>query len=321
MTPGCVLPRTGIAPRAGVERAVSAVIARYRRVQVVLPHRRDRPVGRLGVVPGARQIPIQQRRREAVAANRRDRGEAHLVFLPRVVRRVDDGPRGDLGLEDRRHRLRFAREPAAYARELRRVHRRQLHHRHAHAAPVVNQLRAQRFGEASQRVLGGAVRGLQRDAAIGERGADLNDRAAGASRIRSIAASPGSATCGSPASAFTPSTRMPWRYTRCPPYQPDRSRPTVPMAESARAAAVPARDAIATAQRETGREEAEHADVQQRVDVGGARGLVSARDAELIDRAPDAPDRPVVRGVGMRLPARGGVHQVQHEAVRDWGRA
>ena len=46
-----------------------------------------------------------------------------------------------------------------------------------HPALVVDQLRAQRVGEAADRVLGAAIGRLQRDRAVGEGRADLHDRA------------------------------------------------------------------------------------------------------------------------------------------------
>ena len=54
----------------------------------------------------------------------------------------------------------------------------QLHHRHPDAAALVQQLGAQRVGEARDGELGGAVRRLQRDRAVGERRADLHDHPA-----------------------------------------------------------------------------------------------------------------------------------------------
>jgi hypothetical protein len=71
-----------------------------------------------------------------------------------------------------------ARQARAHDAEVRRVQRRQLHNRDAHVAALVQELAAQRLGEALDRVLGGAVRRLQRDRAVGERRPDLDDHAA-----------------------------------------------------------------------------------------------------------------------------------------------
>ena len=92
--------------------------------------------------------------------------------------RPDDRLRRHLRLKNRRHRLRFARQTALHPSELRCVERRHLHHHHTNVAFVVNQLAAQRVVKALHCVLRRAIRRLQRNAAVGERGADLHDRAA-----------------------------------------------------------------------------------------------------------------------------------------------
>jgi len=53
-----------------------------------------------------------------------------------------------------------------------------VHRRDAHAAALVHELTAQRIGEPARGVLGGAVAGLQWDAAVGERRADHDDHPA-----------------------------------------------------------------------------------------------------------------------------------------------
>ena len=72
---------------------------------------------------------------------------AHRELAAAVVRGPHDGPGSDFGLEDRRHRLGAPRQPRAHPVELRRVHRRHVHHRDPHVTAVVEQLAAQRFGE------------------------------------------------------------------------------------------------------------------------------------------------------------------------------
>jgi hypothetical protein len=62
--------------------------------------------------------------------------------------------------------------------ELRRIHRRQFDHGDGNRAVIVLKLGAQRIGETAQRVLGATIGGLQRNAAIGQSRADLNDGAA-----------------------------------------------------------------------------------------------------------------------------------------------
>ena len=89
----------------------------------------------------------------------------------RVIRRVDHGLGGHLGLVDRRDGLGVVGRPGQPPGELRGVHRRHLHHRDVHVALVVQQLTAQRFVEALGRVLGAAgaegLRGRPADAAAG----------------------------------------------------------------------------------------------------------------------------------------------------------
>ena len=53
-----------------------------------------------------------------------------------------------------------------------------MHHRQTHTAFIVEKLAAKRIAEALDRMLCGAVRGLQRNAAVRERRSDLHDRPA-----------------------------------------------------------------------------------------------------------------------------------------------
>ena len=125
------------------------------------------------------QVAVEQRRGQLLGEDRGHRGPAHPVLLAvRVVGREDDSLGGDLGLVDRRDRLRVPREPRQHPGELRRVDGRHLHDGDPHVAPVMHQLGADRLGEAVDRVLRAAVRGLQRDRPVAERGPDLDDRAA-----------------------------------------------------------------------------------------------------------------------------------------------
>ena len=65
---------------------------------------------------------------------------------------------------------------AARPVELRRVDGGKLDHGQPDSAAVVQELAAQRIGEAADRELGAAIGGLQRDGAVGQGGTDLNDR-------------------------------------------------------------------------------------------------------------------------------------------------
>src|SRR5262245_58465166 len=92
-----------------------------------------------------------------------------------MSRGVDDRLSGDFGLEDRRHRLSLVGQPALDPAKLRGVYRLHLHHLHMHLAAVVIELGAQRLGETLEGMLSAAVGSLERDAAIGQRRADLDD--------------------------------------------------------------------------------------------------------------------------------------------------
>ena len=139
-------------------------------------------LGLLAVDCGPRQVALGQPGRELVAEDRVHGREADVQLAAPVARGGMGSPINragrDLGLVDRRHRHRVARHLAQAVIELGRVHPGQLDHRHVDARAAVAQLAAQRLEHALHRVLGAAVRRLQRDAAVGQRGADLDDRAA-----------------------------------------------------------------------------------------------------------------------------------------------
>jgi hypothetical protein len=155
-----------------------AVIARHRVPQVVAPVRLDRLSSELRAIRRARQVAVEHGRQQPVAPDRRHGAGTDEDLAPPVAGRPDDGARGDLGLEDRGHRLRLVRYPSAAPVELRCVERGHLHHRHPHPAAGMQQLRAQRVGEAADGGFGAAVGRLQRDRAVSEGGADLHDGAA-----------------------------------------------------------------------------------------------------------------------------------------------
>ena len=74
--------------------------------------------------------------------------------------------------------MRLMRQAASHPAELRGVERRHVDHGDAHAAPVVQELGLERLREGLHRVLGRAIRGLERNGAEGQRRAHLHDRAA-----------------------------------------------------------------------------------------------------------------------------------------------
>ena len=76
------------------------------------------------------------------------------------------------------HGLGFARQAAFNPAELRSVERRHLHHRDLHVAVVVKEFAPKRIAKTLDGVLGCAIGGLQRNAAIRQRAANLHDNSA-----------------------------------------------------------------------------------------------------------------------------------------------
>ena len=127
-------PRDARSPRSpasastarSLEAAAGAVVARHRIEEVVRPLLGGL-VGHLASPGLTRHHAVGQAGRQLRAEDRLDRREAQPVFPPRMVCGMVDGVGDELGLEDRRHRLRPSRHLVARPVELRRVDRRQLH--------------------------------------------------------------------------------------------------------------------------------------------------------------------------------------------------
>lgn len=151
----------------------------YGHVQVVLAVGRDGPVGLLASEAGLRRVAVLDRGCQPAADDRVVRRQADPQLPPRALRGVHDRLGGDLGLEDRRDRLRvLVQPPQTDPAELRRVQAGQVDDRQLDVRALVHELAAQRLVEPLDRVLGGAVGRLQRDAAPAQRRADLHDRPA-----------------------------------------------------------------------------------------------------------------------------------------------
>ncbi len=161
--------------RPVIESTVGPVDARDRLPEVVGSVRNGGLFGHLGVHAVPRQVVVEPVRGDLVADDRLDCGPAHVELAAVVVGRPDDRLGRDLGLEDRRHRLGLAGQPALHPIELGRVERGHLDHGEPDPAAVVDQLASERVTEALDGVLGGAVGRLERDAAVGQRRADLDD--------------------------------------------------------------------------------------------------------------------------------------------------
>ena len=155
------------------------LVAVHRLVEIVVPLTAvERLLGHLRAVAGLREVPVEEPRRDALAEDVQHRRQADVDLAPLVIRRPVDRVRGDLGLVDRRHRLRLLRQLRPSPRELGRVEAGQVHHRDVDVPAVMTDLGDDRLGEALARVLRAAVRRLKRDAAEGESRADLHDGAA-----------------------------------------------------------------------------------------------------------------------------------------------
>jgi len=96
----------------------------------------------LRVVSRAREVVIEQARDKMVGGHRQNRWPAHVELAPVVVGRPVDRFGGDLGLEDRRYRLRPARQATENPVELWGVQSRHLYHRDLDVAPVMEQFAA-----------------------------------------------------------------------------------------------------------------------------------------------------------------------------------
>src|SRR5205085_8891225 len=126
----------------------------------------------LSAVTGPGEIPVAEARKQLVSPYRRHRGQSH----GELARAMPCGPeyraRREPGLEHRLERPSPVRQARSRPVELRRVERGELHHRHADGALLVPQLRLQRIVETLQRMLGRAIRRLERYPAISERRTD-----------------------------------------------------------------------------------------------------------------------------------------------------
>jgi len=124
-----------------------------------------------------RQVTIEEFRQQNLVEDRLERAHAEQVFALRIERGAEADFRNRFRLHHRRHRTWLSRHARARPVELRRIHRRQFDHGYRVRAVVVIELGAKRIGKPTQRVLGAAIGGLQRNAAIGQSGADLNNSA------------------------------------------------------------------------------------------------------------------------------------------------
>ena len=131
---------------AGVGRATAVAFAKH-----------GARVGLLRVVARPGQVAVERAGDDPVAHDGLDRGASDPDLVAVVVGGIKDGLGSHIGLKDRGHRLRFARQAASDPSELRGVEGRHLNHRELDVAAVVDQLAPQGLREALDGVLGGAV--------------------------------------------------------------------------------------------------------------------------------------------------------------------
>lgn len=152
--------------RATIEASVRTKIFQHGLHQIVRPIAPNRLTRLLRPVASSGEVAVDQARKELVRPYRSHGGNADKLFVPVMVGRPVDRTCHDLGLIDRRHRLRLVGHARPDPFELRRVDCGKMHHVRANIAPVVDQLEAQRTGKALDRMLGDAICRLQRDRVI-----------------------------------------------------------------------------------------------------------------------------------------------------------
>src|SRR5438046_4711881 len=104
-----------------VEAAAGGEVARHRLEEVPRTLAFERLVGLLLVVADSREHAIEESRSEFLAVDRLDRRPADDELAPAMGGCVRDRLDCNLGLEDRRHRLRMPRQLRPAPAELRRV--------------------------------------------------------------------------------------------------------------------------------------------------------------------------------------------------------
>src|SRR5207248_7530091 len=146
--------------------------------EVIWPVWIVRPLRELRSISVGGEVPVEGSRCEVVHDQRADGRTSDPDLATILAGGPYDRFSGDLRSVDRWDRLRLLRQARLDPAELWRVQGRQLHHRDAHPAATVEQLATNGFRESLNRMFGSAVGGLQGNAAIGKRRADLDNHAA-----------------------------------------------------------------------------------------------------------------------------------------------
>ena len=132
----CPELRTGIA-RAIIEPAMRAMIARHWQPKIVATIGLDGFVCLLRFVICASEIAIHEPGKNLIALDGYNRRHSNFHLAVFMIRSINDRFRSNLRLVDWRHWLRLARQTTLHPTELRRVHRRELDHRYAYIAFVM----------------------------------------------------------------------------------------------------------------------------------------------------------------------------------------
>jgi hypothetical protein len=159
----------------GAERAAHPVQRRNRAVEIVKPALLDESLRLLTADRRTRKIMIERARQNEIAEDEEDRRQPEPVFPPCALRSPEHCVCDNLRLHRPAHGPRRMFDMNARPVELRRVDRGEFHNRDADRRPLGDQLGAERVGKAADRMFGAAIGRLQRNAAIGERRAHLDD--------------------------------------------------------------------------------------------------------------------------------------------------
>src|SRR5436190_6869775 len=170
--------------RAVVEATVGTGIPRQRLEQVVGRVDRLRLAGVLALPAVSEQDEITRARRELLSPEELLRAPAHRQLAHRVLHAEERCLRVRLGLVDRRDRLRLVADLLPVAVELRRVDRTGEDHGDRHVPTLLLHLDPRGLEEGPPPRLRSAVRALERDPAVRERGVDREEGPARLAQVR-----------------------------------------------------------------------------------------------------------------------------------------
>lgn len=171
-------PQCSRVPSLFAERSPAPVQRVNRALQIIRPVAGNFAAPSLSVIGMPGKKAIKKTWHGHLSEDCRDGTAAKPVFAVPPLCCCNDRTSRHLRLDDRWNRAWRTGKPAARPIELRCVCRGQLHHCHRNIAVLVNELGAQRIREAANGMFGAAIGGLERNAAISQRGTHLGDGAA-----------------------------------------------------------------------------------------------------------------------------------------------